>query len=122
MPLLLVRGLLGTGVHGLGVARDSVSLYDSEWWHVSAVGKVVFVQAADVILDADSWASVTCPFTIPEGYRPGFRKLAACTINNSSPTSSVLWVEPSGTVTVRNLGGAGARGGRYGTLSYPIGL
>lgn len=86
------------------------------------MGGVVFVQAADVILDADSWASVTCPFTVPEAYRPRRRKLASCTVNNSSAMSTVLWVETDGTITVRNLGGAGVHGGRYGMPSYPIGL
>lgn len=82
----------------------------------------MYVTAYDVVLGADSWTEVVCPYTIPEEYRPGTDHVAPCVNCSAAVTNSALWVSKGGTIKVQNLGGAGARAPRYGTLSYPIGL
>ena len=105
----------------LASAWDASLLYDSGGWRVYAVGLLVIVQADAVSLGDGSWASAKCPYSIPKGLRPKSRKVASASVANGA-TPSVLWVETSGEVTVRNQGGTGRSGGRYGMLSYLAGM
>ena len=104
------------------LGRESVSLYGTEYWHVGVVGGAVYVTAYDVVLSADSWTEVVCPYNVPEKYRPGTDHVAPCVNYSAATSASALWAMRDGTIKVQNLGGAGVRAPRYGTLSYPIGL
>ena len=114
--------LLLPSVASLRTLGDSVSLYGNDYWHVAVVGAMVCVTAYNVVLGSDSWTEVVCKYTIPEEYRPGTNHVAPCVNYSAATTASSLWVMTDGTIKVQNLGGAGARAARYGTLTYPIGL
>lgn len=85
-----------------------------------AIGRYnVSVLVHGVTLGSDSWASVQSNITIPVKYRPTIEYTAACIAANGGTTTTMLVVNPNGSIRVQNQGSSGTANARYGTLSYP---
>jgi hypothetical protein len=96
--------------------------YDAGWV-VYASDYLVWVYAYGVSTGSGSWDSTTCPYVLPEMYRPSLSHITTpvVTANGGSWTGS-LAVHSDGTITVSNRGNAGSTDARYGVLFYPVGV
>lgn len=106
--------------------RDSVSqtkaLYSDPTgnWQVDLRAGIVFVRANYVTTGSGSWDSITCPYRLPEAYRPaGAVNTPAITANGGS-TTGMLIVGPDGTIKMTNQGSTGSSSQRCATLAYPL--
>ena len=121
----VLQGTPGTDATAPAVPAGSILDGDAEAYvpvaSVSFDGLTTGTPADAVSLGDGSWASAKCPYSVPKGLRPKIRKVASASVANGA-TPSVLWVETNGEVTVRNQGGTGRSGGRYGMLSYLAGM
>lgn len=106
----------------LATLGDSVSLYDTTNWSVVRVGMIVLVKATEIITEADSWATLKCPYTVPEELRPKKTWQAPMTVGNGGSTTRMLRVTATGAIEVFNYGSTGSRNVSNGTLVYPIGM
>lgn len=70
-------------------------------------------------IGSDSYASVTCAYTLPDGYRPAIEMVAAMCVRDGQ-TSRMLVVNPNGSVRAANMGSTGSSKTCYGSLTYPI--
>lgn len=69
---------------------------------------------------SDSWASMTCPYTLPAAYRPKLEINSALSTSNGQSVTSVLSVSTTGKITIRNLGGNGSTDARNGFICFPV--
>ena len=104
------------------MTRQSVSLYNSDYWSVTKVGCLVTVLASNVKTSSDSWALTDCPYVIEESLRPGRNHYADMTVENGGSHTRQLVAMSNGTIRVRNLGSTGSSDNSGGSLVYPIGL
>lgn len=106
---------------GLGFKRLYYD-YDAGWV-VYASDCLVWVYAWGVATGSGSWDSTTCPYVLPEKYRPSLSHITAPVItdNGGSWTGSLV-VKSDGTITVSNRGSSGSTDARYGVLFYPVGV
>lgn len=82
----------------------------------------MFVKATEIITEADSWATLNCPYTVPEELRPAKTWEAPMTVGNGGSTTRMLRVRTTGVIDVFNYGSTGSRNVSNGTLVYPIGM
>lgn len=97
-------------------------LYDGGGWHIWHMGAIVMANASGVVIHGnDSWAMTTCPYTIPSELRPPYN-LEAGGMSRDGVLGTTLRVNANGTVTINNVGGAGAANrGRFASLTYVAG-
>lgn len=101
-------------------SRASI-LYDSGGWTVVRRSGLVLVDVGGVTTGGGSWDATTCPYVLPDHYRPKRDVFAALVTANGGSWTGQLAVRTNGTITVANIGNSGSTDGRYGSLSYPIG-
>lgn len=101
-------------------SRASI-LYDSGGWTVVRRSGLVLVDVGGVTTGGGSWDETTCPYVLPDHYRPKRDVFAALVTSNGGSWTGQLAVRTNGTITVANIGNSGSTDGRYGSLSYPIG-
>lgn len=89
-------------------------------WQVYLRSGIVFIQANYVTTGSGSWDSVTCPYTLPEAYRPASAVNAPAITANGYSTTGMLIVGNDGVIKMTNQGGAGSSSQRCATLSYPL--
>ena len=82
---------------------------------------LVLVDVGGVTTGGGSWDATTCPYVLPDHYRPKRDVFAALVTANGGSWTGQLAVRTNGTITVANIGNSGSTDGRYGSLSYPIG-
>lgn len=114
--------LLLPSVKSLKTLGDSVSLYESQHWTVCKIGQLVLVRANEIVTEADSWATLSCPYTVPEELRPAQTWEVPLTVGNGGSTTRMLRVKNTGVIDVFNYGSTGSGNVSNGTLVYPIGL
>lgn len=106
--------------------RDSVSqtkaLYSDPpgKWQVDLRAGIVFVRANYVTTGSGSWDSITCPYRLPEAYRPASAVNAPAITANGGSTTGMLIVGPDGTIKMANQGSTGSSSQRCATLAYPL--
>lgn len=94
-------------------------LYDSGGWYICTNDVIVSITAR-VKTDSGSWASLTCPYTLPESLRPKITFQAPVATANGKSVTGVMFANTDGTITVANQGGNGSDGLRMGSLSYVV--
>lgn len=94
-------------------------LYDSGGWYVCTNDVVVSITVR-VKTESGSWASVSCPYTLPESLRPKVTYQAPVATANGASVTGVMFANTDGTITVANQGGSGSDGTRMGSLSYVV--
>lgn len=107
-----------------GSWHDTVEVVSSDWLG----GKIAFlygatsctVQVTSVVLGSDAWASATFKDKVKESCRPAVEILAPLCVENGASVTGLLVVGLDGSVSVRNMGGAGSSGKRRGCVSWPI--
>lgn len=82
----------------------------------------MLVRASEVAIDSGSWATLSCPYTVPEAYRPATTWSVPMTVGNGGSTTRMLRVRNTGVLDVFNYGSTGSGNVSNGTLVYPIGL
>ena len=111
------------------------------FWRAFGNKQMVTVQVQVFIGDTSSWASIKCPFVIPQGYRfrgcldrikatagddgtsalDGDRLIMPVAMRDNDNTNVHLIVKSGGEIYVQNMGGGGhTNGWRYGCLSYTV--
>lgn len=120
----------GTGATGAATARTNLGFglkrlyynYDAGWV-VYASDCLVWIYAWGVKTGSGSWDTKTCPYVLPEKYRPRLSHITTpvSTVNGGSWTG-VLKVTSAGAISVCNNGNAGSTDARYGVLFYPVGV
>ena len=96
-------------------------LYESQYWTVWAVGKLCGANCRMVVTEAGAWASVTCPYTIPSEYRPHREYSAPLVTTNGGSWTGAVTVNPNGSIAAKNLGNAGSRDTRNGSITWVAG-
>lgn len=86
------------------------------------MGMIVLVRANEITIDADSWATLKCPYTVPEELRPKKTWNASMTVGNGGSTTRMLRVTTTCAIEVFNYGSTGSSNVSNGTLVYPIGM
>lgn len=121
-PIFNVLTPLATLGDAVSHATTVERLYDGGGWHIWHMGAIVMVNASGVVIHSnDSWASTTCPYTIPSELRPP-DSLEAGGMSRDGVLSTTLRVNTDGKVTINNAGGAGAANrGRFALLTYVVG-
>lgn len=127
-PLQVSSG--GTGGSTPALARENLGLgfkqlyYDYDaGWVVYASDYLVWIYAWGVGIGSGSWDSKTCPYVLPEKYRPRLSHITTPTsVNNGGSWTSVMSVNSQGQISVKNYGNAGSTDARYGVLLYPVGV
>lgn len=94
-------------------------LYDSGGWYVCTNDVVVSITVR-VKTASGSWASVACPYMLPESLRPKTTFQAPVATANGGSITGVMFANTDGTITVANQGGNGSDGTRMGSLSYVV--
>lgn len=94
------------------------NLYSSSNWNIMLAGSVGIASAHAVRIGSGSWESVTCPYTLPEQYRPLQSVWGALYTANGGSTTGVIMVENSGKISVRNFGSAGSTNERFGLAAF----
>lgn len=86
------------------------------------MGKLVMVNVSGVVISGGaSWDSAKCPYVMPSGLRPP-ESISTGGMSRDGALSTVLYVEPSGSVVIGNAGGSGsANRARYASLTYMAG-
>lgn len=92
-------------------------------WHtdIVAYGHVVLVRVGAIKTGSGSWDATTCPYTLPQDYRPSNTWEAALTTENGVSWTGFVRVKSTGVIDVSNCGNAGSADGRHGSLVYPVG-
>lgn len=114
--------LLLPSVRSLKALGESVSLFANDYWTVCKVGQLMLVRASEIVIEDGSWATLNCPYTVPEAYRPANTWEVPMTVGNGGSTTRMLRVRRTGVIDVFNYGSTGSRNVSNGTLVYPIGL
>lgn len=107
-----------------GSWHDTVEGYSFTWRN----GKVNIiygpdlctVQVTGVTLDAGSWASAIFDIKVKQACRPTVEVSAPLCVENGGSSTGLLVVGADGTISVKNMGGAGSDGKRRGSVSWPI--
>lgn len=111
-----MRSALGLGFTQLYYDYDA-------GWVVYASDYLVWIYAWGVAIGSGSWDSKTCPYVLPEKYRPRLSHITTPTsVNNGGSWTSVMSVNSQGQISVKNYGNAGSTDARYGVLLYPVGV
>lgn len=71
---------------------------------------------------ADSWASTTCPYTLPDEYRPVTTLQFPLVTGNGGSWTGCAAVTKEGHIIVQNYGNSGSTESRCGMLLFPIGI
>ena len=127
-PLQVSSG--GTGGSTPALARAALGLgltrlyYDYDaGWVVYASDYLVWIYAWGVSIGSGSWDSKTCPYVLPEKYRPRLSHITTpISTTNGGSWTAVLVVNNQGQIIVKNDGNAGSTDARYGVLFYPVGV
>lgn len=120
-PLTLADPVQARAALGLGMQRLYYD-YDAGWV-VYASDYLVWVYAWGVATGSGSWDSTTCPYVLPEKYRPSLSHITAPVVTtNGSSWTGYLVVNSQGQIMVSNRGNAGSTDARYGVLIYPVGV
>ena len=98
------------------IAGAGTVLYNSNGWYVCTNGVIV----SRVKTASGSWASVACPYTLPESLRPKTTFQAPVATANGGSITGVMFVNTDGTITVANQGGSGSDGLRMGSVCYVV--
>lgn len=110
------------------------------FWRAFGNKQTVTIQAQVFLSDTSAWASIKCPFTIPEGYRfkgcgeriksigegadglTGDELRVPFALRDGDLSTEHLVVYSDGSIMAQNMGGGGhTNGWRWGTLSYAVG-
>ena len=106
---------------GDSVSRTKLLYSDSPGnWRVYLRSGIVFIQANYVTTGSGSWDSVTCPYRLPEAYRPASAVSAPAITANGGSTTGMLIVGNDGVIEMTNQGGSGSSSQRCATLAYPL--
>ena len=100
-----------------GQVWDSVTLYKSGGWAIVAFGKVVTISANNIAIGGGSWDTLTCPYKLPEQYRPAGEINNAANVTNNIVTRRI-YVSADGTIKIGNIGGAGSTQPTYASITY----
>lgn len=101
------------------IAGAGTVLYNSNGWYVCTNGVIVSITVR-VKTASGSWASVACPYTLPESLRPKTTFQAPVATANGGSITGVMFVNTDGTITVANQGGSGSDGLRMGSVCYVV--
>lgn len=101
------------------IAGAGTVLYNSNGWYVCTNGVVVSINAR-VKTGSGSWDSVSCPYVLPQEFRPKSTINASVATQNGGSITGVMFVNTDGTIAVGNQGGSGSDGLRMGSLSYVV--
>lgn len=123
----------------LSCERPSYSGGSKILWRAFGNKQSVTIQAQVWIKDTSAWASIVCPFTIPEGYRfkgcgdrikllgEGTSDLHGDDLRvpfaqrDGNINTEHLTVHANGSITADNMGGSGhTNEWRWGTLTYSV--
>lgn len=107
-----------------GSWHDTVEVASFNWLG----GRVSFLYGADsctvqvsgVAVDAGSWAAAEFKDKVKAACRPAVEVSAPLSVENGGSSTGLLVVNPSGVVSVKNMGGSGSNGKRRGCVSWPI--
>lgn len=97
-------------------------LYENDFWRVVRHGGAVSVFACGVRVGADSYSTVDCKYTVPEGLRPAKEVLAACVTQSGDSGAGFIRVKSDGTISMGQLGSAGTNEPRYAQLTWVPGM
>lgn len=78
------------------------------------------VQVTGVAIESGSWAAAVYPDKVKPACRPTVEVSTSLSVENGASSTGLLVVTPDGTVSVKNMGGAGSNGKRRGSVSWPI--
>ena len=120
-PKLLIPTLTPLADLGDSVSQTKALYSDPPGnWQVDLRAGIVFVRANYVTTGSGSWDSVTCPYRLPEAYRPASAVNAPAITANGGSTTGMLIVGPDGTIKMTNQGSTGSSSQRCATLAYPL--
>lgn len=119
-PKLLIPEL--TPLADLGDSVSHVSLYSGNGWLVYLVSGMIYVQVKAVKTGNGSWDRAYCDYVLPEAYRPSTTIYAPAFTSNGASCTGCIIVSHEGRIETGNSGGAGSADGRYGILTFPIGI
>ena len=92
-------------------------------WRVYTVSNFVYIHIQGIHLpSADSWASVTCPYTLPDEYRPVATLQFPLITGNGGSWTGCAAVTKEGNIIAQNYGNSGSTESRCGMLLFPIGI
>lgn len=111
----LVTGVLSNG-------NGAKVLYDNQFWKVIRYGQIMVLIARDIRVGGDSWSSIACKYTVPEGLRPKSVVAAPMVCANGGSWTAYLRVHSSGLIEAGNYGNAGSGDYRHGQLVWVAGL
>lgn len=83
-------------------------------WTVVLAGNIILVIAHAVKTGPGSWDSVTCPYTLPEQYRPVHSSWAPLVTANGGSTTGTVEIDMDGKIKVINYGSSGTTSQRFG--------
>lgn len=110
----------------LATIGDSVSqvnkLYSSNTWYIAVMSGFICVYALNVITGSGSWDKSSCPYTLPEKYRPSISVTAPVVTGNGASWTGYISVGINGQIILGNYGSSGSSDKRRGFLMYPIGI
>lgn len=98
----------------VGGSRILYGEVSGDVWTVVLAGNIILVIAHAVRTGPDSWDSVTCPYTLPEQYRPVHSSWAPLVTANGGSTTGVLQIGTDGRISVGNFGSSGSKSERFG--------
>lgn len=101
------------------IAGAGTVLYNSNGWYVCTNGVVVSI-VARVETGSGSWDSVSCPYVLPQEFRPKSVINAPVATQNGGSITGVMFVNTDGTISVGNQGGSGSDGWRMGSVCYVV--
>lgn len=82
----------------------------------------IYAYALDVITGNGPWDMSTCPYTLPEEYRPSMDITAPAVTEEGGSCTGYVSVSTTGKITAGNNGGKGSANKRRGIVMYPIGM
>jgi hypothetical protein len=110
----------------LATIGDSVSqvnkLYGSNAWYIAVMSGFICIYALDVITGSGSWDKSSCPYTLPEKYRPSISVSAPVVTGNGGSWTGYISVGTNGNIILGNYGSSGSNDKRRGFLMYPISM
>lgn len=107
-----------------GLWHDTIEFASYDWLG----GKISFLYGADsctvqvtsVVLTGGSWDSAVFLDKVKPAWRPMVEVSSSLCVENGGSVTGLLVVTVDGTVSVRNMGGAGSDGKRMGSVSWPV--
>ena len=97
----------------------------SESWNGGRISVIYgesscMVQVTSVKIGSGSWDGADWGKKIKEGYRPPFEVSNPLMVTNGASHTGFLVVNGAGTVSVKNMGGAGSDDTRNGSVCWPV--